>query len=278
MAGDWGAKIAAAVQSGATSYFGAMFRRCDLIFAATPQQVERLRDYGVTDAQLVPLGVDCEQFHPRRRSAEIRRQFSANDQSVVLVYAGRLDVEKQVQVLVDAFAQVRLPEVKLVLLGEGPLRESLKEQANAMPGLYVRPFEQDRDALAALLASCDIYISAGPHETFGLSVIEAQAAGLPVVGVAAGALLERVADGTGFLGPVGDASAMARLIEKAAEERVALGRAARHHVEFGGCSWSRTFELLISAYEQAMRRMAGIEGARTEPEGAELKKAETSSA
>ena len=73
-----------------------------------------------------------------------------------------------------------------------------------MPG-YVA----DRAELARWLASADIYVSAMADETFGVSIVEAQASGLPVVGVAAGAMIDRVTDAVGRLGPVGDADAMA---------------------------------------------------------------------
>src|SRR5947209_16194740 len=76
-----------------------------------------------------------------------------------------------------------------------------------MPG-YVR----NRAELARWLASADIYVSAMADETFGISIIEAQASGLPVVGVAGGAMIDRVTATVGRLGPVGDADMMARNI------------------------------------------------------------------
>jgi alpha-1,6-mannosyltransferase len=83
-------------------------------------------------------------------------------------------------------------------------------------------------------------------ETFGVSVIEAQAAGLPVVGVAAGAMLDRVDPETGRLGPVDDSAAMAaNILEVLHSDRAAMGRAARAHVE-GRFSWDRTFQALFS--------------------------------
>src|SRR4029079_7548457 len=96
---------------------------------------------------------------------------------------------------------------KLALLGEGPLRETiaaLDDPRIIMPG-YVK----DRSELAQWLASADIYVSAMADETFGISIIEAQASGLPVVGVAAGAMIDRVTEATGRLGPIGDSAAMA---------------------------------------------------------------------
>ena len=109
-----------------------------------------------------------------------------------------------------------------------------------MPG-YIR----DRGELARWLASADIYVTAFAQETFGVSIVEAQAVGLPVVGVAGGALLDRVSEETGRLGPVNDAAAMARnIVEVWGGDRAAMGEAARERaLQF---SWDRTFETLFS--------------------------------
>jgi alpha-1,6-mannosyltransferase len=205
--------------------------------------------YGIDDAHIVPLGVDLERFHPRRRSHAVRARYGVADGSPLLVYAGRLDAEKHPNVLLEAFAQLEEPRPVLLLLGEGPQRAELEARAATIPGAHVLPFESDAGRLAELLASADVYVTAGPHETFGLSVIEAQSAGLPVVGVAAGALVERVPPSVGRLGPVGDARAMARNIEAVLAAGELMRRAARQHVEAGGFGWSNTFERLLRIYE-----------------------------
>ena len=95
----------------------------------------------------------------------------------------------------------------LVLLGDGPLREQFL--ALGEPRLHAPGYVKGRAELARWLASADLYVSGMADETFGISIIEAQASGLPVVGVAAGAMVDRVDDAIGRLGPVGDSAAMA---------------------------------------------------------------------
>jgi alpha-1,6-mannosyltransferase len=110
--------------------------------------------------------------------------------------------------------------------------------------------------LARWLASADIYVSGMADETFGISIIEAQASGLPVVGVAAGAMIDRVTNVTGRLGPIGDADAMARnILEIWNADRRAVSEQARSlALQF---SWDRSMEALFGrVYPKAFARSA----------------------
>ncbi|MBK1632663.1 glycosyl transferase group 1 [Thiohalocapsa halophila] len=259
----WGHRLSDAIESGAEATFGQIFRRCDLTFAATEAQAARIREYGVEGTRIVPLGVDLDMFSPARRSLEWRRGHGITDHDLLLMYCGRLDNEKDVMLLADAFTRLVLADdcaspkrppgsppsrCHLMMLGDGPLHDQLARRAEQIPRLHLPGYEADRARHATALASADIYVTAGPHETFGLAVVEAQAAGLPVVGVDAGALRERVVSGTGRLGPVGDAEAFAANIRAVAAERKAMGAAAREHVVSAGYGWERTFELLLDIY------------------------------
>jgi alpha-1,6-mannosyltransferase len=166
----------------------------------------------------------------------------------VLIYAGRLSTEKRVLTLLAAFE--RLPsgiDAQLWIVGDGPLRDNLEMKALPNPAVRLLPYEQDRNHFAELLASADVYVTAGPHETFGLSVIEAQASGLPVVGVDAGALRERVPVGTGCLANVDDPDSIAAAISNIAPARRLIGDRARRHVE-RHFAWRNTFETLVQLY------------------------------
>jgi alpha-1,6-mannosyltransferase len=99
-------------------------------------------------------------------------------------------------------------------------------------------------------------------ETFGVSVIEAQASGLPIVGVAAGAMLDRVDDSTGRLGPVDDAKSMAaNILQVWQSDRRAMGEAARDHVEQSRFGWDNSLERLFSeVYPRAIEARATAAG------------------
>lgn len=245
-----GPRAAAGARRIAEWYLRALYSRCDVAIAISPAMRDRLREIGVTGAQYVPLGVDLETFTPARHSREMRMRMGAGDADLVIVYAGRLDTEKQPDIVFDAF-DLLPPEVnaRLVIVGDGPLREGLEQRAEHDPRARVVPFVHDRLELATVLASADVYASAMAHETFGLSVVEAQACGLPVVGVRAGAMVDRVADGDdGFLVEPGSAAAIAeRIVRTPRRDWSVMGRRARTRVE-AEYSWRRTFETLLQIY------------------------------
>ena len=210
------------------------------------------------------LGVALGPVGPAPREFRIRAKLGLTDEQPLLIYVGRLDGEKKPDVVVEAFR--RLPEAlgaKLVLLGEGPLKAEIAaigDKRIVMPG-YVK----GRAELARWLATADVYVSAMADETFGVSIVEAQASGLPVVGVAAGAMIDRVTDATGRLGAVGDPSVMAANILKMwNSDRAAIGEAARANaLQF---SWDSSMEALFgrvypAAFERRRERQLGLGGA-----------------
>jgi alpha-1,6-mannosyltransferase len=246
------------------AYAGMLYRRFDAVYAVSENGgATKLRDYGIHDVEVVPLGVEVGEFGPNRRDAHLRHRLGVADGQPLLVYAGRLDKEKKPDLVADAFQ--RLPEslgAKLALIGEGPLRKDIaarKDPRIILPG-YVR----DRAELAHWLASGDIYVSGMADETFGISIIEAQASGLPVVGVAAGAMIDRVTVAMGRLGPVGDADAMAANILDVwnGDGQTMARNACQHALQF---SWEKSMEALFSrvypaAFERQHARSLGIAG------------------
>lgn len=256
-----GNAVAGQLRSLAYRYCGLLYRRFDAVYALSESGgAAKLRELGVADVGVVPLGVELAEFGVGNRDPELRHSLGVSEAQPLLIYVGRLDRERRAQLVVDAFR--KLPPAlgaRLVLIGEGPVRDAILAESDERilsPGYLT-----DRAELARWLASADVYVSAMADETFGVSVIEAQASGLPVVGVAAGAMLDRVDEETGRLGPVDDSSAMAaNILEVLRSDRPAMGRAARAHVE-GQFSWDRTFQILFGdIYPRAFEaRRSGLE-------------------
>ena len=250
------------------AYCGLLYRRFDSVFALSRNGGgAKLRALGIEPLEIVPLGVELGEFGPARRDPRLRATLGVSDDQPLLIYVGRLDGEKKPDVVVDAFR--RLPDAlgaKLVLLGEGPLRSdilALRDERIIMPG-YVK----NRAELSRWLASADIYVSGMADETFGVSIVEAQASGLPVVGVAAGAMIDRVTHAVGRLGPIGDAPAMAANIIEVwnADRRAMAGQARAHALQF---SWDSSMEALFGrVYPAAFAKRA--EQRRVAPAAAAL--------
>lgn len=249
-------------------YCGFLYRRFDGIFALSENGgAGKLRSLGIDSVDVVPLGVELGEFGPMRRDDRLREKLGLSPGDPLLVYVGRLDGEKKPDLVVNAFR--RLPAAlgaKLALIGEGPLKaeiEALRDDRIIFPG-YLR----NRSELARWLASSDIYVSGMADETFGISIVEAQASGLPVVGVAAGAMIDRVSDTMGRLGPVGDSRAMAGNILAVLDgNRRSMADAARAHaLQF---SWDSSMEALFGRlYPSAFERRA--EQLRVAPAAAAL--------
>ncbi len=244
--GKWvGGAVGRAAARISYAYAANLYRRFDAVFAMSENGgAAKLRALGVGRVDVAPLGVELGEFSPAKRSTALRASLGLADNEPLIIYAGRLDSEKRAEIVAEAFLMLP-PELRafLVLLGDGPMREPLTERLAGHRAL-LPGYIQNRTALARWLASADLYATAMADETFGISVIEAQASGLPVVGVASGAMVDRVTADIGRIGPVDDAAAMARnLIEIWTGAPAAMGQASwRHAQQF---SWRESMRTLF---------------------------------
>jgi alpha-1,6-mannosyltransferase len=229
----------------------------DAVFAAGRAQVVRLRKAGVSNVIHVPFGVDTGIFHPGARSELERARWLAgvDASAAVLVGVGRFAVDKRWDVLLDAFARVRAARAAvLVLFGDGPERGRL--EARASPGVHFAGFEHDRAKLARSLASADLLVHASPYETFGLSIAEAVACGLPIVVPRSGGAAESAAAHSSELYADLDVNECAAAIERmlARDQGELRGRAldAASRVP----SIERHFALVLDTYAELRRTRA----------------------
>jgi phosphatidylinositol alpha 1,6-mannosyltransferase len=205
-----------------------------------------LHGRGIHNVWLWGRGVDTQRFDPARRSPELRAALLARGQpggTVIAGYVGRLATEKRVELLAKV---TTLPGVRLVIVGAGPAEAMLRQY---LPDAIFLG-ERRGDELAAIYASLDVFVHSGPYETFGQTLQEAAASGLPVVAPAAGGPLDLVDDGvTGYLVRPDDADAFAVAVQKLAADpakRAAFGAAGRRKVL--GRTWPDLTEELIGHY------------------------------
>ena len=246
-----GARSAKLAKAVAMKYAGFVYGKCDFVMVPSTIFIRYLGHCHIQRIEHVSLGIDTVQYSPSHRDMGIRRRLGISDEEFMLVYMGRLDTEKHIDTLLKAYSLLRidLPS-SLLMIGNGPLYKDLDARKKEYPGLIIMPYTSDKHELAGLLASSDLYVTAGPHETFGLSVLEAQSSGLAVVGVNAGALPDRISDNVGALCPVDDYREMAKAITHICRNGLLkMGANARRMVE-DHYSWDRTFNRIFYLYEQ----------------------------
>ncbi|MFN8653564.1 MAG: glycosyltransferase family 1 protein [Gemmatimonadales bacterium] len=159
---------------------------------------ETLRQRGVRHTGLWTRGVDPRHFHPRFRSEAYRARFGVGPDDLLVTYIGRLAREKDIQRLVRSWEAVRSERgnAQLVLVGQGPMAEGLRRRP--VPGVHLTGLLSG-DALSEAYASADLFIFPSQTETFGNSLLEAMASGLPSLAVAAGGVQEFARDGQNAL-------------------------------------------------------------------------------
>ncbi|MEV1295988.1 glycosyltransferase [Pseudonocardia sp. NPDC049635] len=201
--------------------------------AVSPDVVERLRQWGVPPSRITLLrnGIDLERhaFDPVER-ARVRADLGIPPDRPVVGAVGRLDPTKRFDVLIDALP--RLPGTTALVVGRGPQRKELEARAR-VAGVGDRVvFVGESAEVPALMSAMDVLASPSPAETFGLALLEAAAAGLPIAYVA-GPVLDELADGERHLriAPLPDefAAALVTLLARHLDRRPPPG-IGRHDI------------------------------------------------
>ena len=230
----------------------------DLNLAPSSAALSDLRRHGVADTALWGRGVDTALFHPGWRDdagcRALRRTLAPHGETIV-GYVGRLAPEKEVERLAPL---LDLPGVRLAITGDGPSRAALHGLLEGATFLGRR----EGDDLARAYAAADVFVHTGTHETFGQTLQEAAATGLPVVAPRRGGPIDLVDHGrTGLLFDPEHPEDLRRCIasltvaDDAWERRAVMGEAARAKV--AGRSWQRLVDDLIGHYAALARVPVG---------------------
>ncbi|MGW0756561.1 glycosyltransferase [Streptomyces sp. NPDC002814] len=210
---------------------------------------------GARNVVRAPLGVDVMERHPALRDAGLREEYARVDE-ILLVMCSRLSVEKRPSTAIDAVDELvrRGRRVRLVVAGDGPLRERLEQRARerSLPVTFLGHLN-DKGALGALQASADVCLAPGPAETFGLAALEAMACGTPVVASASSALPEVIGSAGATAADRGAAFADAvdMMLERSEADR---REAARARAECFG--WGAAVESFLAAHDAVVTGQA----------------------
>jgi glycosyltransferase involved in cell wall biosynthesis len=209
---------------------------------------------------VIPNGIRIGTQPDETERKAARRELDLPEEMPVVAFVGRLSPEKGPALLLQALAG--LDCVGLVV-GDGPLRVALEEEAAGRPVRFLGFVEDVR----AVLAAADLLCLPSLTEGLPLAALEAMAAGCPVVASAVGALPEVLADGAGVLVPPGDAEALRgalRHLASAPGEREKIVRTARARVEgrFSAEAMARAYVERI--YMPALEAIRGVGASRPE--------------
>ncbi len=237
-----------------TACLRALHNRCDRTFVPTHEMRERLRVQGFKALSVVGRGIDTELFSPQRRSVELRSAWQCGEDALVALYVGRLAAEKNLRLFVQTVRAARhlRPDLRVVIVGDGPLGRSLRAEN---PDFVFAGMRTGED-LAAHYASADLFVFPSLSETFGNVTMEALASGLAVLAFDYAAAREHIVHGhNGLVAPCDDELAFRRhalRLVGSAQEVEKLRRRARQTAE--RLSWSKAFDEL----EQSMIKFAAI--------------------
>ncbi|WP_247956002.1 GDSL-type esterase/lipase family protein [Microbacterium galbinum] len=227
----------------AQTHIARLHRRATLTLAPSSDSARQLEHLGVDRIRRWGRGVDAERFQPARRDESLRARWGGE---VVIGYVGRLAPEKQVE---DLVALRSLPGARLVIVGDGPSRARL--QAMLPDAVFLGHL--DGDALATAVASFDVFVHPGESETFGQTLQEAHASGVPVVATGRGGPLDLVRMGIdGWLYRPGDLDDLRmRVADLAgdARKRRAFGEAGHDAVQER--SWDSVCGRLLEHFDEA---------------------------
>lgn len=221
--------------------------QAQLNLCTSTAMIHQLREHGIERLDLWQRGVDTETFHPGLASLEMRSHLSqGHPESPLLLYVGRLSAEKEIDRIKPVLEAI--PNARLALVGDGPHRQALEKHFAGTPTHFVGYLTGTE--LGSAFACADAFVFPSRTETLGLVLLEAMAAGCPVVAARSGGIPDIVTDGVnGYLfDPADDEGAIAatvRLLEKQ-DERETLRQNAR--VEAERWSWASATRQLQNYY------------------------------
>ena len=235
------------------SMLRAAHNQAQLNLCTSTVMVKELQAHGIERLDLWQRGVDTEMFQPSLASVEMRDRLSlGNPDCNLLLYVGRLGAEKEIERIKPVLEKI--PNSRLALVGDGPNRQVLEAHFRGTPTHFVG-YLRGKD-LAAAYASADAFIFPSRTETLGLVLLEAMAAGTPVVAARSGGIPDIVTDGVnGYLfDPLqedGAITATQRLFANP-QEREILRQNARLEAERWG--WAAATQQLRSYYQGILSR------------------------
>lgn len=220
--------------------------QADLIITPSKKLEEFLRGFGLEKVTSISLGVDGEVFNPWKKDPYFNKSLGIEREKYKLIYAGRLSIDKNINLLLEVFQYLDPSLFHLVIVGDGPLRGKVENLSKRLPNLSYLGYIQKEEELAKIYASCDVYLSASYRETFGLSFLEAQACGCILVAFDMNLESQPFKE---FLAKGENIEDLYKAIIRACDSISPYLREKISSYIINNFSWDKTFDKLIDTYE-----------------------------
>ncbi len=234
-------------------YLRWFYRHAHKVLAPTRVFEQFLQSRGVTHTGIWTRGINPDEFHPRFRSEAWRARFGLAPGDPLVLYAGRLAPEKNLPLLLDAWAALgpRRGRAQLVLVGDGMMAAGLRERG--LPGVHLTGYLHGRE-LATAYASADLFAFPSTTETFGNVLLEAMGSGVASIAAAAGGVLDFAQDGeNALLVAPDDAASLGAALERLVADRPLRARLAEGGRRVAAArSWDAIYARLLDDYAEAV--------------------------
>jgi glycosyltransferase involved in cell wall biosynthesis len=229
------------------NYFRSLYNRCETVFVPSIPIMKELEKHGLNNVQFLSHGVDLSVFNPEYKNPDWKISLGIENKTVLL-FVGRLVWEKDLKTLAEAYKIIASgkDDVAFVLVGDGPIKNELKE---LMPAAKFLGYKTGKE-LSTAFASSDIFVFPSTTETFGNVTLEAMASGIPAVCVKEGGAYGFIQDGiNGLIANPRDAKDFAEKIIFLADNFYIRKEMAFNSLSFAReQTWDKIFERLFESY------------------------------
>lgn len=230
-----------------------LYRRCEAILVPAESTASVLRAQRMNrEIAIWSRGIDREQFNPGRRDMDWRRSLGIADNELVVVFLGRIVIEKGLERFAQAIHTLEQRGVRhrVLVIGEGPARQSFEQQ---LPNAIFTG-QLTGDELARAVASADVLLNPSLTEAFGNVTLEAMACALPVVAAQATGATNLVREGeTGMLVGPCDPNGFANALEAYAKDPELRRRHGQAGLAFAQTmDWDTINAVALEVYERAI--------------------------